>query len=129
MRRLALIVAVNVFVVLFGGAVAQAGGDVDVENREVPGGKLKVVARNCASGEGFTARVEIALFDPATNQLIRPIREVQADADGTTVVKTRIPAATDPGRYVARVRCIHVFDAGGTGVFYEYEESFRIVAP
>jgi methionine-rich copper-binding protein CopC len=123
MRR-AAILAVGLVVTLAAVSV-QAGASIRVENSESAGEKLAVRASSCRSGEGFSAVVHVELVDPATGSVLKS-RKVDADPDGSTRLKIKIPGNTQPGTYTARVRCIHEFDAGGQGIFYESEESFEV---
>ena len=125
MRRICSIVAVVLAVMLVGGP-AWAGSHISVEAEEDPGENLTVKAFDCESGQGFDAFVEVELVDPGTGDVIKR-RQVAADSDGSTKVKIRIPGNTKPGRYIARVRCIHEFDDGSEGTFYTSEEFFDVL--
>jgi hypothetical protein len=52
---------------------------------------------------------------------------VDAADDGETTVNVKIKKSKFPkGEYTAVVTCIHEFDAGGTGTFFEEEEDFKV---
>lgn len=127
MRRICSIVAVVLAVTLVGGP-AWAGSHIDVEGSDYPGENLTVKALDCRSGEGFDAFVEVELVDQNSGDVIKR-RQVAAEDHSSTKVKIRIPRNTAPGRYIARVRCIHEFDDGSEGTFYTSEEFFDVLEP
>jgi methionine-rich copper-binding protein CopC len=104
---------------------ASAGAHISVEDREAAGRSLKIVARDCVSGTDFEAFVEVELVDNQGKRIEKDRH--RADPSGITTVRVRIPADTPRGRYVAIVTCKHVFDAGGSGIFYVSEEVFHVV--
>jgi len=127
MRRLCMAVAVVLAISLVGGS-AWAGAHIQVPQAVTQGNKLEVTVKDCVSGDGFTAIVRVEIYDDDTNEL-KDTKEVDADDDGTTKVKMKIRASRyPPGRYYVVVTCIHEFDAGGEGVFFESDESFRVRA-
>ena len=104
---------------------ASAGGDITVQDEVERGDRLQVVAKHCISGEGYTAWVEVTITNPTTDG--PRLKDVPADADGTTKVRIRVPAAWPAGRGNANVTCAHRFDNGKVGQYYSENERFRIV--
>jgi len=128
MRRIWI---VSVFVLVLGLAAGPAwAGDspISVPNSVEQGEKLKVKAFDCESGPDWTAIVQVEIFDEETGERVG-IRTREADEDGSTRVKIRITEGRyPPGRYVVVVTCIHQFDDGSEGIWYEEEDTFRVVA-
>lgn len=109
---------------------ASAGTDpVTVKPNPVKQGKkLKIIAEDCISGPGYKAYVEVSIIEKGDGKPIIEKR-VPADADGTTLLKFKIKKSKFPaGKYWAYVDCIHVFDAGGEGVWYETDNKFKVKA-
>ena len=96
-------------------------------NSVTQGNKLKVRVEDCVSGPGFTAIVRMEIEDDDGHLV--DATAVDADDDGTTKAKMKIRASRyPPGKYHVIGICIHEFDTGGEGTFFESEESFRVRA-
>lgn len=129
MRRIWMAVAVALLVIPLAEGAALAGAHIKVEAGEYPGGKLKVVAKDCISGDGYEAFVEVELIDGKSGKRLEKDRK-RADADGVTKLQVKIPNdAATYRRDRAIVTCRHLFDSGGSGVFYQSEEFFEIYQP
>ena len=130
MRRVRIAVAVALLVVPLAEGSALAGAHIKVEDGEYPGGKLKVIAKDCVSGKDYEAFVEVELVDVKAGNVRLEKDRKRADADGVTKLQVKIPNdATTYRRDKAIVTCRHLFDGGGSGVFYQSEEFFEVYQP
>lgn len=123
-RQIVLVVASTVLLSL--ASSAAAGANVDIEPNRVRWGRdVEVVARNCRSGPGFVASVEIQVVTKSTGKVVKTFT-FDADKDGVTKV---LMTFRREGRFIVRVRCVHTFDAGGEERFYQEEETVRVRPP
>lgn len=127
MHRKGMVAILAAGALLAGAPGASAGNQVEVKPNPVKQGKkLKVIAKDCISGPGYTAYVEVGIVEKGEKKKILDAR-VPADSDGTTLLKFKIKKKKFPaGKYVAYVDCIHVFAAGGEGVWYETDNPFKV---
>jgi hypothetical protein len=109
MRRAGLLI--GSLLVLALATEASAGENTSISPGKVDKGeKVTITAKNCKSGPGFKAFVRVS-----------GLQEVPADADGTTVLEKKIRRRT-----TVTVTCIHKFDAGGEGVFYQESRTIKV---
>lgn len=130
MRR-GMIGLVTALLVLGLAAPAVAGSKIRVRPNPVEqGDRLKIKAKDCVSGPDWEAFVEVEIVEkgsPDDPPIFRA--NVPADDDGVTVIKTRIAKKKyGKGKYIVRVWCIHEFDDGDEGVWYNLEKTVRVVA-
>lgn len=128
MRRI-LIVAIPALVLCLVGGSAWAGSaSISVPGSVEQNRKLKVKAFDCESRPDWSAVVRVEISDHHTGDHIST-REVGADDDGSTTIKIKMRAARYPiGMYLVVVTCIHEFDDGSVGTWYEEQDTFHVVA-
>jgi len=119
MRRLILVGASVLSLAL--ASEAAAGANTFIGPGKVDkGDSVTVSAKNCQDGPGYKAFVDVEVVKGGK---VIDSKSVPADADGTTVVKVKMRRLR---RNLVRVRCRHVFDAGGEGIFYEESRVIRV---
>jgi len=121
------IVAVLAAGALFAGAApALAGGNLTVKPNPVKQGKtLKVIASNCVSGAGYTARVVVRIVQAGDNDIFKKITR-RADDSGSTKIAIKMkPRKWLPDRYGIQVQCIHELD-NGDQLAWEQFKVFRV---
>ncbi len=123
MYRITVLVASVLVVGLASPALAEPNADV-YPNPVRRGERITVKAKNCQSGTDYKAFVEIRVTKRGTHQLVKNL-SVPAESDGTTSVKIKMRTR---GRFDVAVTCVHKFDAGGEGVFWDEEETIRVKA-
>ena len=110
---------------------AHAGGDDRVTIQPDPvdiGGTLTIVAEDCESGDGWTAKLKVT-FENADGQVVRR-KSKRADEDGTTRINVRITNEDfDKGTYTVIVRCKHRFSDGTSGTWYEITKTVKVRRP
>jgi hypothetical protein len=112
-------------------AAPAASGDFDYSPDPVKQGKkLAVVADDCVSGPGYKAYVEIVIFKGTDPEGTAPRKRIYlpADASGTTRIPIKIRRKKfKPGLYEIFVSCIHEFDKGGTGIWWDDDDDFVVI--
>lgn len=115
------IVAVLAAGMLFAGAApALAGGNLTLKPNPVKQGKrLSIIASNCVSGAGYTARVVLRIVQAGDNDIFKKVTR-RADDSGTTKIRIKMkPRKWLPDRYGVGAQCVHEFDNGDSQVFWE----------
>ena len=123
---------IAVGMLLFASAPVWAGGGQLTLNPNPVRQKtnLTITATDCVSGETWSAIVVVEIHRTNADGPEVYRAEVPADDSGTTVIKVRINKANfKRGTHVAFVDCIHEFDDGGTGTWYETDTEFRVKRP
>ncbi|HET7235787.1 MAG TPA: hypothetical protein VFK59_05070 [Actinomycetota bacterium] len=125
MRRIAVGIVVILGVLGTSGS-ALAGEHVDVPHAVDPGDKLKIMVRDCQSGDSWSAVILVRIEDPRDGELMDSAL-VDADDSGTTILKFKITSREYQGdRYKVYVKCLHEFDDGTQGTFWSDSARFRV---
>jgi len=131
MRR-GIVGTLAVLLVLGIAAPTVAASKIKVRPNPVEQGeRLKIKAKDCISGDGYEAFVEVEIVAKGTPNKAPPIFDATepADDDGTTLIKAKIRKAKyPPGTYIVYVWCIHEFDDGSEGIWYKAKKSVTVVA-
>jgi hypothetical protein len=112
-------------------AAPAASADFDYSPDPVKQGKkLNVVADDCVSGPGYKAYVAIEVYKNSDPEGSAPKKRLYVAASPTGI--TRIPIKIKkkkfkPGLYEIFVACIHEFDTGGRGIWWEDDDDFVVV--
>ncbi len=124
MRRIFAVVLTTVFL---GASVPASAGDVtSVTPNPVRQNKsITVTASDCESGDSWEAFVSVSILN-SDGDLVYSSYEA-ADGDGTTVKSIKMRKKKYPkGDYLVYVDCIHEFDEGGSGVWYETDHELKV---
>lgn len=120
-------------VAVTGLLVAAPGASADFDYSPDPvkqGKKLTVVADDCVSGPGYKAYVAIEIFKNSDPEGAAPKKRiyVAANASGTTRIPIKIRKKKfKPGLYEIYIACIHEFDTGGRGTWWEDDDDFGVI--
>lgn len=124
MRRIFAVVLTTVL--LGASAPASAGDVVTITPNPVRQNKsITITAPDCVSGDSWVAFVSIAILNSDGDPIYSTYQE--ADGDGTTVKSIKMKKKKYPkGTYTVFVDCIHEFDEGGSGVWYETDHELKV---
>ncbi|MPZ68934.1 MAG: hypothetical protein GEU71_05335 [Actinobacteria bacterium] len=125
MKRTIAWIVVGLFI---SGIVPVSAGDLPTSVTPDPvkqNKKITVTASDCVSGDTWEAFVSIAILTSSEETVYSLY--LPADDDGTTVKKIKMKKKKYPkGSYLVYVDCIHEFDEGGSGVWYETDHDLKV---
>jgi hypothetical protein len=119
MRRITVVIA-SVLLLSLAADVALAKNAFIGPGNVEKGESVTISAKNCQDGPGFKAFVKVEVLK---KKKVKSSRTQPADADGVTVTDVKMGKV---GTYTIRVTCIHRFDAGGEGIFWEESKKIKV---
>ena len=126
MRLRGMVAVLAAGALLAGAAPALAGGNLTVKPKAVKQGKtLSIIASNCVSGPGYTARVVVRIVQAGESDIFKKVAR-RADDSGTTKIGIKMkPRKWQPDRYGVQVQCIHEL-GNGDQLAWEKFKVFRV---